>query len=280
MLSRGTASTMSQEHLSNFPRIVPLNLTSGRRAVEVLGPAGAGKTTFVKLLRECYSPVQDQPTLLWSDKIRALGSILYEFLPGYLYTRSSSRWFNFEELRRMSYVKGWHHLLTHSSALEGMITILDHGPIFMVGMVQEFGPQLVKGREFAHWSKSAIAAWSDTLDLVLWLDAPDDTLVQRIGLRDHHHIVKGKPYREACDFLERCRLSFGRILSEIEALGRVKVLRFDTSVLEPNDIVKQFLQAIDVRLAAARHGTNRTSQQSVELSENPDIVSNNRPARV
>lgn len=270
---------MLQEHSLTRRRLEPPSLSPGRYVVEVLGPAGAGKTTFVRSLGERYSLVQGQPALLWPDKVRALGSILYELLPEYLCTYSTSRWFNVEELRRMSYVKAWQRLLTQKSAAEGTVTILDHGPIFMLGMVQEFGPQLVKSQAFARWSESAIAAWSDTLDVVLWLDAPDATLVQRIGLRDQHHIVKSKPLREACNFLERCRLSFGRILSEIEALGHLKLLYFDTSVFEPNDIVKQFLQAMDARLAVARDDTTRTSQQSLEVTQEPDNVNNSRPVR-
>lgn len=270
---------MSQEHMLNGPRFAPSSLIPGRCVVEVLGPAGAGKSTFVKALREFYSPVQDQPTLLWPDKVRALAGIIYELLPGYVCTRPAGRWFNVEELRRMSYVKAWHRLISQSTAPEGTITILDHGPIFMLGMVQEFGPVLVNSRDFARWSESAIAAWSDALGLVLWLDAPNATLVQRIGLRDHHHIVKGKPFLQACDFLERCRRSFGRILSEIEALGHLKILHFDTSVLEPDDIVKQFLQAIDAQLATARDDTNRTTQQALDFVQEPDNVTNSRPVQ-
>lgn len=279
MVCHGVTSTVLQENSLTRSIVKPVNLPPKRCVVEVLGPAGSGKTTFVRSLSESYSPVQDQLALLWTDKSRALGSILYELLPAYLWNYSTSRWFNVEELRRMSYVKAWHRLLTQPPPSAGTITTLDHGPIFMLGMVQEFGPQLVRTRDFARWSESAIAAWSDSLDVVLWLDAPNDILVQRIGLRDHPHIVKGKPFREACDFLERCRLSFGRILSEIKALGHLKVLHFDTSVFEPNDIVKEFLQAKDARLADARDDTNRTSHEAVDVSQKPDNVINSRPVQ-
>ena len=196
ILHRGLAYPALQEHSLTRPQFALSNLPPRRFVVEVLGPAGAGKTTLVRSLSESYAHLQDQLTLLWPDKVWALGSILCELLPAYLCNYSTSRWFNVEELRRMSRIKAWHRLLTKPSATKGTITILDHGPIFMLGMVQAFGPQLVKGRYFARWSERAITAWSNTLDTVVWLDAPDTTLVQRINQRANRHVMKGRPFRE------------------------------------------------------------------------------------
>jgi len=244
MVCHELTPTVLQEHSLTRPQIQPVYPLPKRCVVEVLGPAGAGKTTLLKSLRESYVPVQDRLPLLWSDKVRALGSILCELLPGYLGYHSTSRWFNLEELRRMSYVKAWHRVLMQSSAAQGTITVLDHGPIFMLGMVQEFGPQLVKGRHFARWSEGAIAAWSNTLDMVLWLDAPDTTLIERINCRGNNHVIKGRPFREASIFLQRCRFSYEQILSEISVSGRPQVFRFDTSNISTDDIVNQLLQTV------------------------------------
>ncbi len=215
-----------------------------RCVVEVLGPAGAGKTTVIRALRERRVAFHEQPLVPWPDKLRVLGGIARELLLAYLREWPRSRWFNLEELRRMLYVKTWHRVLTQPLATDGTITILDHGPIFMLGMVQEFGPKFVRSQHFARWLDAAIEAWSAALDVVLWLDAPDSTLIRRIDLRERQHIVKGKPLREACVFLERCRLSFAQTLSQIAVRGRLTVLRFDTSKVSANDIVEQLLQAL------------------------------------
>src|SRR5574337_1697262 len=102
MPRRGLTSTVLQEHSMTRPRLESSNLPSGRYVVEVLGPAGAGKTTFVRSLNESYTPVQDHLTTLWPDKVWALGSVLRDLLPRYICTYSTSRWFNVDELRRMS----------------------------------------------------------------------------------------------------------------------------------------------------------------------------------
>jgi RNase adaptor protein for sRNA GlmZ degradation len=249
-------SPISQERpLSRTPFSSPHD--GAHWVIEVLGPAGAGKSTLVRVLRERGVAVLDQLPVPWPEKFRGLGYFAKEMLPAYLHVGWRSRWFNLEELRRMLYVKVWHRVLTKRKPAHGTITLLDHGPIFMLGMLKEFGPEIVRGQHFARWSEQAISAWSNALDLVLWLDAPDRTLLQRIEFRKRHHIIKGKSPREARDFLRRCRLSFEQILSEITRRGRLRVLRFDTSNVSPEDIVGQLLQVLTTR-PAARKGKGET----------------------
>lgn len=211
--------------------------------VEVLGPAGSGKTTVVRALRMRHLAAQDQLAVSWPEKLRFFSSITMQLLPSYLRECPGSRWLNREELRRMLYAKAWPNKLEQHAA-SGMITIVDHGPICMLGLVREFGPELVSSQCFARWSDAAITVLSAVLNIVLWLDAPDTTLVRRINLRENNHVLKGKPFREASVFLQRCRLSYEQILSALTVRGGLKVLRFDTSTVSTDDIIDQLLQAI------------------------------------
>jgi hypothetical protein len=237
-------SVISPERSLRRAPFRPTHRPRAQCVVEVLGPAGAGKTTVIRALQERHVALRNQLLVPWSDKLLVLGSIAMELLPAHFRECPGSRWFNLEELRRMVYVKGWHRALALQRTAIGTITVLDHGPICMLGLVQEFGPEIVSSRRFARWSDAAIAAWSADLDVVVWLDAPDTTLVQRIELRANHHIVKGRPFREACVFLDRCRLSFEQILSELTVRGHLKVLRFDTSNVSTAEVVEQLLKTL------------------------------------
>lgn len=225
---------------------VPPELTRRPRTrwvAEVLGPAGAGKTTVVRALKKQIA-IRDEFLASWPDKLRVLGSITRELMPAYMREWTGSRGFNLEEFRRLLRVMTLHRALKQASFTDGTIAIIDHGPICMLGMVQAFGPMFVSSRQFARWWDAAINLWSGTLDMVLWLDAPDTTLVQRINLRKDRHVLKGKSFQQASMFLQRCRLSYELILSEMKVRGGPVVLRFDTGNVSTDDIVNQLLHVL------------------------------------
>lgn len=219
----------------------------------MLGPAGAGKTTVVQALIRRGVAVRSQLQLPWATKVRVLGGIARDVVPAYWREQPHKRFFNLEELRRMLYIEGWQSQLARPVP-DGAITILDHGPIFMLGIVREFGPDFARHECFIRWCDHAVKAWSVALDLVLWLDAPNAILLQRIERRQRDHVIKGKPYEEGCVYLDRCRLSFERLLSEMTACGGPNVLRVDAATVAPDDIAECFLQALDL-------GSTLTSSQ-------------------
>ena len=80
-----------------------------------------------------------------------------------------------------------------------------------------------------------LEGWLSAVDVLVWLDAPDDVLWGRTMngtvARDERAIVE-----EALAFLGRYRALFADILDRAEATGRPLVLRFDTSVTSPTEI--------------------------------------------
>jgi cytidylate kinase len=81
-----------------------------------------------------------------------------------------------------------------------------------------------------------LEGWLSAVDVLVWLDAPDDVLWGRINERSQSHATKGRSFEEAIAFLGRYRALFAGILDRAEATGRPLVLRFDTSVTSPTEI--------------------------------------------
>ena len=78
--------------------------------------------------------------------------------------------------------------------------------------------------------------------MVVWLDAADDILLDRIRNRQQEHIVKTQPATVVYEFLERYRTEYEFILSILTSKkAGLKVLRFDTGQQQPQDIAESIL---------------------------------------
>lgn len=215
-----------------------------RLVVEVAGLAGAGKTTLALALRQCDEHFMVGVPLPRTGYLPFVVSIMRFFLPVFLRQYRDSRWFTREEIRSMIYLKAWYHLVSRQRSAEGTVAILDHGPIYRLAWLHEFGPEIVRSGRFAQWSAEVLDQWAASLDLVIWLDAPDAVLVERIAARDRWHVVKGKSEQETYQFLARYRASYDWVLSRLTANGGPKVLRFDTNQESLDQILKNVLQCI------------------------------------
>ncbi len=81
--------------------------------------------------------------------------------------------------------------------------------------------------------------------MVVWLDAANDVLLDRIRNRQQELIVKDQPATVVYDYLNRYRAEYEFLLSTLAAKNAgLKILRFDTGLLQPQDILNQFLSEL------------------------------------
>jgi thymidylate kinase len=119
--------------------------------------------------------------------------------------------------------------------------LLNHGPIFKLATLNAFGPETLKSQAFDPWWHSVFEQWAFTLDIVVWLNAPDEILIERINARDQRHAVKGKSEVEAHKFLTRYQKSYEQILARLTAYGGPIPLQFDSSQASVEQIVDEIL---------------------------------------
>lgn len=207
--------------------------------VELVGLAGAGKTTLSKALTQGNQQVTSKITLPRSQMNRHLLLHTLAFLPGHLRHCLHQRWFTREELRGLIYLTAWPEFLSQPSRRPQRIQLLDLGPIYRLAFLQEFGPPLVKEGRFAQWSHETLDRWSSVLDLVIWLDAPNAVLLERINTRAKDHLVKARSAAESEVFFTRYRAGFERVIAQLPAHKGPTILRFDTSKNSVEQILTQ-----------------------------------------
>jgi shikimate kinase len=219
-------------------------------ALELVGPAGSGKTTLYRALAarsEAVAP--GVPFGRW-DHLRHGLPQAARLLPAWAAT--GGRFFDEKELRSLGYVAGWAAALEHGAA-EGALAVFDHGPLFRIVRLRAFGPPLVARDGFARWSEAAVRRWARLLHTVVWLDAPDALLARRIDGRDERHRMKGGEAGETERFLARYRAAYEALLAELRAAGGPEPIRVDTSREAPEAIAERVLARLGRPARSPRH---------------------------
>jgi hypothetical protein len=225
-------------------RPVSILVRNKTRVVEIVGPAAAGKTTLLRALCE------QQPGISPGTGSSRIAHAPFwiaaslKFLPLYLRKFRHTRWFTWRELRSMVYLEAWRHRTSHTPR-EHPITVFDHGPIYRLVLLRAFGPELTRQGSYLAWWECQLKHWARMLDLVIWLDAPNHVLIERVNSRHTGHNIKGKYSREAFEFLDRYRTWYELVMSEITFTGKIQSLRFDTSRQETGQVTAEVMQALN-----------------------------------
>jgi thymidylate kinase len=108
-----------------------------------------------------------------------------------------------------------------------------------------FGPEYLRQKAAERIWRDLYGRWKTTLQMVVYLDASDQILLDRIRNRRQEHIVKTQPATIGYEFLDRYRAEYEVILSSLTAYKTdLKVLRFDTGKQPLHDIMNQFLSEL------------------------------------
>lgn len=193
-----------------------------RRVIELVGPAGAGKTTLVNELLA----LDASATVGVSVGPLGLAAGMAAAAPAVAAARMSTegRFWTAAELRNLAYLHAWRGPLTHGSGT----VLLDHGPVFRLAYLTACGPPMTSTPAFRRWWGRTSRSWAKVLDTVVWLDAPDDVLIHRIDARDRAHRVRGANVGEAAEFLSRYRAAYRSALDILASEG-THVVCIDTS---------------------------------------------------
>jgi hypothetical protein len=110
----------------------------------------------------------------------------------------------------------------------GGTLLIEEGPVLVFAQIHVYCPDALESRAYNEWYRSALIRWSSVLDSVVWLDADDRVLTQRIRGRPKWHMVKEASPKEVREFNNAFRRAFVRVSEEMEAAGGPKAIRLAT----------------------------------------------------
>lgn len=135
---------------------------------------------------------------------------------------------SWREIKLVMYVNEWPRYISRTCEPGQNMLVMDQGPIYALGRLEAMGKPFIRSAVYRRWRLQMTDIWAKKLTRIVFLDAPDSVLVERIGGRSQAHETKGKPAEVGYEFLGRHRLAFDQMVATIEMAGGPEAHRIDT----------------------------------------------------
>jgi thymidylate kinase len=212
--------------------------------VELVGPAGAGKTTLAKGVSTTDATVRSGLSL-WGLPRRRLMRSAIALLPtilGATFNHTTLRAGELAQMIRLGALRS----VVEDEAANHRVIILDEGPVFALSWLDVFFARN-GDRVPAAWRRRVVAEWARLLDVVVFIDASDITLANRIRTREKPHMVKGLPDEEIFGFSAGFRRAFERAIGELAEAGHIVVDTLKTDAGPVDENTAQLLSTLQQR---------------------------------
>lgn len=217
------------------------------RIVELVGVAGAGKSTLRNALMKKNGRIKTLPLPSKFSYIPTLARVYFFWLPLYLAKYRHTRWFTWSQIRNMGYLDTWISTIRSAGRTEEDTIIIDPGSVYWLADLQEFGPEISKHPSFQKWWKSKLDQWSAALELILWLDAPEELCVHRIMTREEEHGLKHSSFELGIQELKRYREWYQLIIPKMTAQHPMKMFYFRSDQTTTEQMVGQICSDPDLK---------------------------------
>lgn len=213
--------------------------------IEICGMPGAGKSTIFHLMQSELPDVAFGCRVSIFDNWLTITLETFRVLP--LYLKLGVGGLFLYRLKLLLFLRTLYRIVRSRSQSRTRHMVFDQGPaflqVFLLAVASSFRPKEC----LKSWIAMDISRWSNLLNGIVWLDADDSVLLERVRQRNKHHSLKTRTAAERREFTEGFRFAYDWVLSIYEEAG-IPVLRVSTE--ENNvDVVKdriiQFMFSLD-----------------------------------
>ena len=196
--------------------------------VEVVGPAGAGKSSLVRALRAGDDTIRRSRSLRAAD-VALIARRAPRWLPIMSRLALTSPGIARQYARHLVRIEAMDALFPRDTAAGAGVVLLDEGPVFSMALMLAFNEDARGYGTVAEHVVRSANRWASMLDAVVWLDADDAVLTRRIQSREKAHRIKEAAAETAREFLRRYRRAYDTVATRLAAAGTVSIIRIDTA---------------------------------------------------
>ncbi len=212
--------------------------------VELVGPAGAGKTAMLRALGRRHNGIRAGLSIDRARHFPALTRHAVALLPTWIEVVRDDRRSMWPVMVHLMRLRILPTVLARESARGPAAVVLDEGPLFSLARLSVFQRAHESRTRLGRAWQEQLDRWMTLLDVVIWLDAPDAVLVERIRNRFKPHMIRDDPEHAMREFLGRYRHVYEDIRSRLTAVGRARMIDVDTAALTVEQAVPVVLAAL------------------------------------
>lgn len=208
--------------------------------LELVGPAGSGKSTLMSVLSQRNPEITGVRVELrkhWPLVCAAALAATSQNSPGCNGNRG---------LGQAAALRLYGGALRNVLGTAPRVVFLDEGPVFRLVRLRLAAVQERRSAPSTNEAvTTALRRWAGTVDGLVWLDAPDPVLAERIRGRAKAHRVKGSSGGEITDFLAHYRAAYARVTEELFPEPEARVLHIESDAGNPEDLARRAMAYID-----------------------------------
>lgn len=219
---------------------------NARKTFEIIGPPGAGKSSLSRILNEKCSHIVAGISI-WKLPRVLLTRSLIGSVPKLARVRLHRVGRSYDEEKQLVRLEALYRKLNSSDSAgrlgNAKAFFFDEGPVFAFSKlrVDRQGPD----ETTIGWEESFLDRWSDILDGVIFLDASNETLIERIRGRRKDHRIKFKDDAAIIEFLDRYRAAYYRVIRELKERGDLRAWKFSTDRIPLAEIGSGLIELAD-----------------------------------
>ncbi len=201
------------------------------RIVELVGVAGSGKSTLARELvrRDGRIARLQQPNYKKPGQFPFFFWYTLSCIPMFIswFLQKEGRWLTRREMAWVVILHGWSRRLRLLGKTSRQIFVSDQGPVSLLAELMLTGPGWIRGSITRKWWRSTYLRWRKVLDLMVWMDAPDDVLIPRVRNRANWHVIKELKDDQAQQCNSAFRKEYRYLLDEVLSDGP-EIMHFKT----------------------------------------------------